>query len=148
MCFLWRVAGTQLGGKERPPLPFFENRKKCPDFGKKDPNCVHPWVESPIQNVVLRVSRRKSSRKFPCGTFFLVHLTKGFWKCPNSINFSSPEKFLVARLGGSDEQSFCSCPSQRLSANAVVDSYDNENIPQGIVFLNLFVFLDFWRQCF
>ena len=31
--------GTQLGegeaGGERAPLPFFENQKKCPDFGKK-----------------------------------------------------------------------------------------------------------------
>ena len=129
------------------PCPFLKIERSALILEKKTLT-VHPWVESPIQNVVLRVSRRKSSRKFPCGTFFLVHLTKGFWKCPNSINFSSPEKFLVARLGGSDEQSFCSCPSQRLSANAVVDSYDNENIPQGIVFLNLFVFLDFWRQCF
>ena len=29
-------AGEQLGGERgRPPLPFFENRKQCPDFGKK-----------------------------------------------------------------------------------------------------------------
>ena len=26
----------------RPSLPFFENQKKCPDFGKKCPDCVHP----------------------------------------------------------------------------------------------------------
>ena len=64
-------SGAQLGG-ERPPLPFFENRKKCPDFGRKGPNCVHPWVESSIQNVVLRVSRRKSSKMFPCGAFSYV----------------------------------------------------------------------------
>ena len=57
----------------RPPLPFFENRKKCPDFGKKSPNCVYSRVESFIQNVVLKVSRRKSSKIFPCRfVFFCV----------------------------------------------------------------------------
>ena len=30
------------GGGGSPPLPFFENQKKCPDFGKKGPNCVYP----------------------------------------------------------------------------------------------------------
>ena len=82
----------------RPPLPFFENRKKCPDFGKKGPNCVHPWVESSIQNVVLGVSRRKSSKIFPCRAFFCVFLTKSLSKCPNSTKPPLPEKFLVARL--------------------------------------------------
>ena len=35
----FNIAGAQLGGREgwRPPMPFFENRKKCPDFGKKIP---------------------------------------------------------------------------------------------------------------
>ena len=32
--------GVQL--VRRAPLPFLENQKKCPDFGKKGPNCVHP----------------------------------------------------------------------------------------------------------
>ena len=36
--------GTHLGGEGRPPLPFLEIKKKCPDFGKKGPDCVHPWV--------------------------------------------------------------------------------------------------------
>ena len=67
------LSGMQLGVRGvRPPLPFFENQKKCPDFGKKGPNCVHPWVESSIQNVVLRVSRRKSSTIFPWGAFSCV----------------------------------------------------------------------------
>ena len=56
----------------RPPLPSFKNRKKVPRFWKKGPNCVHPWVESSIQNVVLRVSRGKSSKIFSCGAFFCV----------------------------------------------------------------------------
>ena len=46
------IAGAQLGvGKEkRPPLPFFENQKKCPDFRKKGPDYVHPYVKFIIQN--------------------------------------------------------------------------------------------------
>ena len=32
--------GWGEGGK--PPLPFFENQKKCPDFGKTCPDCDHP----------------------------------------------------------------------------------------------------------
>ena len=67
--------GTQLGGGDegRSPLSFFENRERCPDFGKKDSNCAHPWVESPIQNVVLRESRRKSFKifkNFSCSCVF------------------------------------------------------------------------------
>ena len=61
------LTGAQLGrgggGKASPAL--FENRKKCPDFGKKGPDCVHLWVKFSIQNVVLRVSRRKNLKMFP-----------------------------------------------------------------------------------
>ena len=35
-------------------LPFFENRKKRFDFGKKAPNSIHLWIKFSIQNVVLR----------------------------------------------------------------------------------------------
>ena len=39
-----RRSGAQLGGGRggRPPLYFFENQKKCPDFGKNCPDAVHP----------------------------------------------------------------------------------------------------------
>ena len=80
------IAGVQLGGGGgRPSLPFFENPKKCTDFGKKVLNCVHPWVESSMQNVILRVSRRKSSNILPCGAFFLCVFDKSLSKCPNCI---------------------------------------------------------------
>ena len=36
--------------------------KKCSDFGKKGPDCVHLRVKLSIQNVVLRVSRRKNTQ--------------------------------------------------------------------------------------
>ena len=59
-----------------PPLPFFENRKKCPDLGKKGPDCVLPWVKFSIQNVVLKVSRIKNAKKFSQrGLFFVT-----FWR--------------------------------------------------------------------
>ena len=64
----------------RPPLPFIENRKKCPDFRKKGPNCVHPWLESSIQNVVLRVPKRKTSEIFPCKAFFSCVFDERFIK--------------------------------------------------------------------
>ena len=62
----------------------FENRKKYPDFGKKDPDCAHLCVKLSIQNVVLRVSRRKKSKKCPCRPLVLVFLTKYLSKCPIS----------------------------------------------------------------
>ena len=57
-------------GEASPAL--FGNRKKCPDFGKKGPDCVYLWVKFSIQNIVLRVSRQKNSEKFPCGASFLT----------------------------------------------------------------------------
>ena len=93
----YHFSGAQLGGRDggEAPQPFFENQKKALILEKKGPNCVHSWVESSIQNVVLRVSWRKSYKILPCRAFFLVFLTKGLLKCPN---FTSPESFLVARL--------------------------------------------------
>ena len=50
------------------PAPF-ENRKKCPDFGKKA--LIGLWFKFLIQNVVLIVSKRQKDAKcFPAGSFF------------------------------------------------------------------------------
>ena len=35
------LTGAQLGGRGETSPALFENRKKCPDFGKKGPDCVH-----------------------------------------------------------------------------------------------------------
>ena len=59
------------------------NQKKCPDFGKKCPDSVHPLLKFVIQNVVLRVSKRKNSEIFLCGAFFLDFLIKCLSKCSN-----------------------------------------------------------------
>ena len=56
----------------------------CPYLEEKGPNCVYPWIQSSIQHVILRVSRRKSSKIFPSEAFFLVFLTKRLSRCPNS----------------------------------------------------------------
>ena len=57
---------TRGRGKASPAL--FENRKKCPDFGKNDPDCVHLLVKFSIQNVVL--IGEKFPNCFPAGPLF------------------------------------------------------------------------------
>ena len=59
------LTDVQLGGKVDASPAFFKKRKNCPDFWKEDLDCVHLWVKFSIQNVVLRVSRRKNSKMFP-----------------------------------------------------------------------------------
>ena len=58
-------SGAQLGGEGgRPPLPFFKIVKSALIWGKKARDSVYFWVEYSIQNVVLRVPRRKGSKIF------------------------------------------------------------------------------------
>ena len=45
---------AQLVGRAEVSPDFFENRKKCPHFGKKGPHCVHLLVKFPTPNVVLK----------------------------------------------------------------------------------------------
>ena len=78
----FRRAANGGGEGGRFPLPFFVNGRKCPDFGKKGFNCVYPWVKSFIQNVVLRVTRRKSSKIFPCGASLSCVFDERFIKVP------------------------------------------------------------------
>ena len=47
------MRATRGRGEASPSL--IANRKKCPDFGKKGPDCVHLWVKFSIQNVALGV---------------------------------------------------------------------------------------------
>ena len=75
---------VQLEGRKRPLLPFFENRKKCPDFEKKDSDYVRPWVKFSIKNVVLRVSIGKNFKIFPA--------EKSTFKCPNLTKSPLPCK--------------------------------------------------------
>ena len=66
-------------GRGKGLLLSFENWKRCPDFGKKGPECVHSWIKFSIQNVVLRVSEEKTRKFFPAESYFFVLLTKA---CP------------------------------------------------------------------
>ena len=52
----------------------------------KGPDCVHLWVKFSIQNMALRVFRRKIPIFFPAVSLFLVLLT------------NVPERFLAAHL--------------------------------------------------
>ena len=63
------ATGEGGAGGGRPPLPFFENKKKCPD-------CIHLCVKFSIPNVVLRVPRRKTFQNLSLrGLLFLC-----FWR--------------------------------------------------------------------
>ena len=79
---IFRVTVVQLGGRGATPPAVFENRKKCPDFWKKGLDCVYTWVKFSIQNVVLRVSRRKNSKMFPCGASFSIVIDQIFIEVP------------------------------------------------------------------
>ena len=76
-CRKW-LAGAWLGGGwwegrlERTKISpaVFRKSTEVSWFYKKGPDCAHPWVKFSIQNVVLRISRRKNSKLFPCGAFF------------------------------------------------------------------------------
>ena len=63
--------GEQLGrwGDGRPPLRFFKNKKNVLILEKKA-LIVYPYVKFSIQNVVLRVSKRKNFNFFSFGVFF------------------------------------------------------------------------------
>ena len=96
------LTGVELGGEEKlPPLLFFENRKQCPDFGRKGTDCIQLWIKFPTQNVILRVSRRKISKMFPNGASFSCVFEEMFIKCPSSTYPSllpCSENFLVGHL--------------------------------------------------
>ena len=65
---------------------------------KKGPNFVHPWVESSIQNTILRGCRKKCSKIFPWGAFLVCFWRKVYWSALILQNFPCPETFLVAHL--------------------------------------------------
>ena len=80
------LTGAPLGQEGRPLLHYLKT-KKCPDFGKKGPDSINHWVKFSIQNVVLRVSRRKNSKMFLCGNCFSCVFDKMFTTPPAMKNF-------------------------------------------------------------
>ena len=94
-------SGAQQGRRGEVSPALFENWEKCHDFGKKYRDCVHHWVKFSIQNLVLRVSRRKKSKMFFCGAFFFLCFWWNLYQSalvPHQTCPSCPEKFLVAHL--------------------------------------------------
>ena len=73
--------GRGQGERDASPTIFWKS-KRCPSFGKKYPDFVHPAIKFTIQNIVLRLSRTKSSKLFSCRTF-LDFLRKCLLKHPN-----------------------------------------------------------------
>ena len=67
-----------MGEGEASPAPFWKSRKSTLILKKS----VHPWITLSIQNVVLRVTRRKSSQIFPYGTFFSCVFNEIFIEVP------------------------------------------------------------------
>ena len=63
-----------------------KNVKKGFRFWVKNRDCVHLWVKFCIQNIVLGVSRRKNSNKFPCGAFYSCVFNDIF----NEVHETSP----------------------------------------------------------
>ena len=94
----YQARNQRGGGGGGLPCPFLKIKKSALILEKKCPDCVYPQVKFAIQNVVLRVSKRKNFKNFPCGAFFLGFLIKCLSKCPNFTKLPLPRKFLVARL--------------------------------------------------
>ena len=59
-----------VNGRRGATLPFLQSEKNALILEKKSPHCAHLLLKVSIQNVVLRVPRRKNSKMFPCGTIF------------------------------------------------------------------------------
>ena len=72
----------QVGERDEASPTLFENQKRCPDIAKKDPDCIHFGVKFRIQNVVLRIFKRKIPRYFPPGPLCLALLTKCLYNSP------------------------------------------------------------------
>ena len=79
ICYIYRRATS--GGGQVSPCTFLKIEKKCPDFGKMCPVCVHLWVEILI-NAILRASWRKKTKIFPCGAFFVCVTHETFIEVP------------------------------------------------------------------
>ena len=94
--------GAQLEGGWRGgglPCPFLKIKKNCPDFRKKDPDCVHPFVKFAIYNVILRVSSRRDFKLFPCGNFFSGIFDEIFIGVPLSRKVPSLKYFWLRAWG-------------------------------------------------
>ena len=89
-----RATQIKRRGETSPVL--FENQKKCPDFGKTSIDWVNLWVKFFIQNIVLKTSRRKNTKMFPCGTLFFLCYWLNFYQSALVLQIS----FLPWKISG------------------------------------------------
>ena len=75
-CIISDTHRRAIRGRREASPALFENLKKCHGFEKKGPDGVYFWNKFLIQNVILRVSRRKNSKMFFCGASFFLR----FWQ--------------------------------------------------------------------
>ena len=75
--------GGKVFGRGGLPWPSLKIKRSALILEKNCPHCIHPLVKFAIQNVVLKVSKRKNSKIFPCGAFFLDFLIKCLSTYPN-----------------------------------------------------------------
>ena len=80
------------------PYPFLKFEKSALILAKKGPHSVHLWSTYSIQNLILRVSKRKNSKIFLRACFFLVLYTNFLSKCPNSAKQSPVLKNFWLRI--------------------------------------------------
>ena len=74
------LTGVKLGRRGEASTAFLKIKKEWLGFGKKCSDYIHHWVKFSIQNVVLRVYRRKNSKIFPLWIFFKCYLPKCFYR--------------------------------------------------------------------
>ena len=86
--------------------------KSCSDIRKKSPDCVYLWVTCLIWNAVLKASRRKNSKIFPCRAFLWCVVDKMFIEVLSIQEISSTLKnswlraWLMFRF---QEKTSCEC---------------------------------------
>ena len=94
----WLISGAKLGRAEGGSIcSFLKIEKNILILAKKCPDFVYFWVKFFIQNVLLRVFRRKKSKLFPYGDFFIVFLII-FVKVPYFYESSLPLKNFWLRI--------------------------------------------------
>ena len=93
------ICPGDYGRRREASHTLFWNSKKVPWFWqKKGPHSVHLWSTYSIQNLILRVSKRKNSKIFLRACFFLVLYTNFLSKCPNSAKQSPVLKNFWLRI--------------------------------------------------
>ena len=89
-----QVCNQRGTGVEDLPCLRLGIERKCPGFWEKCLVCVHHWITILIQNIVLRVFRKKTPTFFPVGLFFsvlyMISLSKSLYSKKPPLPRKSP----------------------------------------------------------